>query len=169
MGIIPVNESKYDASGSITLYLNHKCCTLVKNDNNIWKLADDYLAYSTTIYGDDGTLVRIEKLYRILDEHPMSTSASSQQASAFKKVLDNTTLLPGDWNTGLTVLQSFYNVFWEAYLEPVNVALDWKNITQDCRRSYYSSSCLAMYQYHTVVEMLLHTFVLNKIDNVRYT
>ena len=88
-------------------------------------------------------------------------------AECFTKALRRLMIIPGDWHAGLSMLQSIYNIFWDAFFEPFKVKSKWKNLGKDCAKNYFNCSKLVKMVYHELIGILMQTYVDGHCDNLR--
>ena len=119
------------------------------------------------MFGDVKTVDNIDKITEVLSHRPLSLKESNDQANVFSKALSTVMTLPGDWHGSLTMVQSILNIFWDGFLEPIKHALKWKRITKDARGCYFQASCLVMFVYHEITSLFMHTFVSEKIPQLK--
>jgi hypothetical protein len=81
------------------------------------------------------------------------------QAEVFLESFLNIMLLPGDWHTGMNMLQAFHRVFWIHILNPMKTFLGWKRISQDARGCYFQAAHLTRYIQNVMSTYLLWCFV----------
>ena len=75
--------------------------------------------------------------------------------NAFNRVM----FLPGDWHTGMNMLQSIYKIFWADILKPFRDLLKWKRISNDVRGCYFQASCLVQYSNDVVSSYLIRLYI----------
>ncbi len=74
--------------------------------------------------------------------------------------------LPGDWHTGMYMLQSIYKVFWTDILSPIKSFLGWKRISKDVRGCYFQAARLVRYIHNVFSTYLLRCFVSSTYDEI---
>jgi hypothetical protein len=74
--------------------------------------------------------------------------------------------LPGDWHTGMNMLQSVYKVFWTDILSPMKIFLGWKRIAKDIRGCYFQAAHLVRYIHNSMSTYLLRCFVSATFDDI---
>jgi hypothetical protein len=67
--------------------------------------------------------------------------------------------LPGDWHTGINMLQSVFNLFWSDLLKPLHDLLGWKRISQDVRGCYFQASCQVKYANKVLLSYLMRLYI----------
>ena len=67
--------------------------------------------------------------------------------------------LPGDWHTGMNMLQSNYKIFWADILKPFRDILKWKRISNDVRECYFQASRLVQYSNNVVSSFLIRLYI----------
>jgi hypothetical protein len=70
------------------------------------------------------------------------------QAEVFPESFCNIMFLPGDWHTGMNMLQAIYRVFRVDILNPMKMFIGWKRISQDVRGCYFQAARLTCYIAH---------------------
>ncbi len=67
--------------------------------------------------------------------------------------------LPGDWHTGMNMLQSIHNLFWSDLLKPFRDLLGWKCIAKDVHACYFQALQLVKYVNDVVILYLVRSFM----------
>ena len=75
--------------------------------------------------------------------------------NAFKKIM----FLPGDWHTGMNMLQSIYKLFREDLLKPNRDLLKWKKISKDICQCYFQALRLVQYSNDVVSSYLIRLYL----------
>ena len=88
------------------------------------------------------------------------------QAEIFLESFQNIMFLPGDWHTGMNMLQSIYIVFWTNILSPIESFLGWKRISKDVRGCYFQAACLVRYIHNVLSTYLLRCFVSSIFEDI---
>ena len=101
-----------------------------------------------------------------LSHRPLTFEESSMQAEIFLESFQNIMFLPGDWHTGMNMLQSIYKVFWTDILNPIKSFLGWKQISKDVRGRYFQAAHLVRYIHNVLSTYLLRCFVSSIFDDI---
>ena len=88
------------------------------------------------------------------------------QAEIFIELLRNVIFLPGDWHTGMNMLQSVYKVFWTDILSPMKLFLGRKWIAKDICGCYFQAARLVRYIHNSMSTYLLRCFVSATFDDI---
>jgi len=88
------------------------------------------------------------------------------QAEIFLESFQNIMFLPGDWHTGMNMLQSIYKVFWTNILSPIKSFLGWKRISKDVQGCYFQAARLVRYIHNLLSAYLLRCFVSSIFDDI---
>jgi hypothetical protein len=102
----------------------------------------------------------------MLSHRPLTFEESSMQAEIFLESFQNIMFLPGDWHTGMNMLQSIYIVFWTNILSPIKSFLGWKRISKDVRGCYVQAACLVRYIHNVLSTYFLRCFVSSIFDDI---
>ncbi len=62
------------------------------------------------------------------------------KAEVFLESFRNIMFLPGDWHTGMNMLQAICRVLWVDILNPMKTFLGWKRISRDVRGCYFQAA-----------------------------
>ncbi len=84
----------------------------------------------------------------------LSFEESSIRAEIFLEAFDKVMLLPGDWHTGMIMLQSIYKLFWTDLLKPLRDILGWKRIAKGVWSCYFQASRLVKFTNEVVSSYL---------------
>jgi hypothetical protein len=106
------------------------------NDDNTWDIAADVNKRRLYSSGDRKLNENCSAFVSTLSHRPLTFEESSMQAEIFLESFQNIMFLPGDWHTGMNMLQSIYKVFWTDILSPNKSFLGWKQISKDVRGCY---------------------------------
>ena len=87
------------------------------------------------------------------------SSNKRQRTDTNIESFQNVMFLPGDWHTGMNMLQSIYKVFWTDILCPMKSFLGWKCISKDVRGCYFQAARLVRYIHNVMSTYLLQCFV----------
>ncbi len=77
--------------------------------------------------------------------------------------------LPGNWHTGMNMLQSIYKLFWINLLKPLRDLLGWKRILKDDCSSYYQVLWLVKCAHDDVSLCLQRSFMSCYYENYKDT
>ena len=83
---------------------------LVKEDDGSWMLAPDWESRCIYLFGDAKTIENVAKFMRDMPDQKVSYTVANLQSEVFIQALSRDVQLPGDWHTGLNMLQSIYNM-----------------------------------------------------------
>jgi hypothetical protein len=89
------------------------------NDANTWEVATDVNTRRLYSFGDRKSNENCSAFVSTLSHRPLTFKESSMQAEIFLESFQNVMFLPGDWHTGMNMLQSIYKVFWTDILSPI--------------------------------------------------
>ena len=81
-------------------------------------------------------------------------------ADVFEEALNTVMQLPGDWHTGLNMVQGIVKYFWIPLLAPIKDFLGWKRVNEKVASCYYQSTRLIKLINEELHRYLLHEFVL---------
>jgi hypothetical protein len=138
-------------------------------EDELWELADDVGTRRLYSFGDRKSNENCTAFLSTLTYRPLTFEESSMQAEIFLESFWNIMFLPGDWHTGMNMLQSVYKVFWADILGPMKLFLGWKRIAQDVRGCYFQAVQLVRYIHNSLSTYLLLCFVSATFDNITDT
>ena len=167
MGCSPLGEESAQKAGAHALNFCEKYGMIARNAAGGYECTVDFECKMAIMIGDVKSADNVEKLARDFANRPLSMRDNSATAECFTKALRRLMIIPGDWHAGLSMLQSIFNIFWEAFLEPLKVKLSWKNIIKDCSQQYFRCSKMVKLVYLELIDLLVKTYVSNKLDGVR--
>jgi hypothetical protein len=158
MGFVGVREDSANGASSVILDMLLKFGVLSYKDNKTWTLQQ--LAKLRRLYrfGNRKTIENSSAFVNKLSNCSLSFEESSLQAEIFLEAFDNVMFLPGDWHTGMNMLQSLYKLFWADLLKSLRDILGWKRIAKDVRSCYYQASRLVKYTNYVVSSYLILSF-----------
>jgi hypothetical protein len=119
MGFVGIQEESAAGAGSVVLDMLLKFGLLKYNDDNTWEVAADVNTRRLYSIGDRKSNENCTAFVLTLSHRPQTFEESSMQAEIFLESFQNIMFLPGDWHTGMNMLQSIYKVFWTDILSPI--------------------------------------------------
>jgi hypothetical protein len=131
MGFVGIREDSASGTGSVVLDMLLKFGVLTYIDNGTWQLEDNAKTPSLYGYGNQKSNKNCSAFLYNLNNRPLTFEVSSLQAEIFLESFNNIMFLPGDWCTGMNMLQTIYKVFWVDILNPMKIMLGWKRISRD--------------------------------------
>jgi hypothetical protein len=133
MGFVGVREDSSDGVVLVILDMLLKFGVLVYNQDETWSL--HWLAKLCHFYcfGDQKMIENSSAFVKKLSNQNLSFEESSLQAEIFLDAFDKVMFFPGDWHTGMNMLQSIYKLFWINLFKPLRDILGWKRISKDVR------------------------------------
>ena len=140
MGFVGIREDSASGAGSVFLDMLMKYGLLKYNDDQSWELADDVGTRWLYSFGDRKSNENCTAFLSTLTNRPLTFEESSMQAEVFLEAFRNVMFMPGDWHTGMNMLQSIYKVFWTDILGPMKSFLGWKCIAKDVRGCYFQAA-----------------------------
>ena len=133
---------------------------LGRTSNVGWVLAPDWEEKRIYVVGDVKTADNIEKFIRdLLGRRLVSDSWVSQLATIFENAMTRIVIKAGDWHAGLCMVQSIFNVHWDAFLQPIYFILQWKKIFNNARDCYFAASRFIGFVFDELVSLLMHRMV----------
>jgi hypothetical protein len=135
-------------------------------DNESWELAHDVGTRRLYSFGDRKSNENCTAFLSTLTHRPLTFEESSLQADIFLESFRNIMFLPGDWHTGMNMLQSINKVFWTDILGPMKLFLGWKRIAKDVRGCYFQAARLVRYIHNSMSTYLLRCFVSATFDDI---
>ena len=166
MGFVGIREDSAAGAGSVVLDMLLKFGFIKYNNDNTWGLADDVHTRRLYSFGDRKSNENASAFVTTLSNRPLTFEESSMQAEVFLDSFQNVMFLPGDWHTGMNMLQSIYKVFWTDILGPMKSFLGWKRISKDVRGCYFQAARLVRYIHNVMSTYLLRCFVSFRFNGI---
>jgi hypothetical protein len=132
MGFVGIHEDLATGAGSVVMDLLLKFRLLKYNDNKTRELAENVRTQQLYSFGDRKSNENCLAFLSKLSHRPLTFEESSMQADVFLESFCNIMFLPGDWHTGMNMLQAIYRVFWVDILNPMKTFLSWKTYLTRC-------------------------------------
>jgi cupin superfamily acireductone dioxygenase involved in methionine salvage len=159
MGFVGVHEDSSDGATAVILDMLLKFGILIYNQNGTWKLHRYANLRRLYCFGDRKTIENSTAFVNKLSNRSLSFEESSMQAQIFLNASNRVMFLPGDWHTGMNMLQSIYKIFWADILKPFRDLLKWKRISNDVRGCYFQASQLVQYSNDVVSSYLIRLYI----------
>ncbi len=134
-------------------------------DDETWALQQFAKLRWLYCFGDWKTIKNTSAFENKLSNCSILFEESSLQAEIFLEAFDNVIFLPGDWHTGMNMLQSLYKLFLTDLLKPLRDILGWKRIAVDVRACYYQASWFVKYTNNVVSSYLIRAFLLRHYES----
>ena len=150
MGFVGIQEDSAAGAGSVVLDMLLKFGLLKYNNDNTWEVAADVNKRRLYSFGDRKSDENCSAFVLMLSHRPLTFEESSMQAEIFLESFQNIMFLPGDWHTGMNMLQSIYKVFWTNILSPIKSFLAWKQISKDVWGCYFQAAHLVRYIHNVL-------------------
>jgi hypothetical protein len=166
MGFVGIREDSAAGAGSVVLDMLLKFGLLKYKDGNTWELAKDINSRRLYSFGDRKSNENCTAFVSTLSHRPLTFEESSMQSEIFLDSFKNVMFLPGDWHTGMNMLQSIYKVFWTDIVSPMKSFLGWKRISKDVRGCYFQAARLVRYIHNVLSTYLLRCFVSSTYDEI---
>jgi hypothetical protein len=112
MGFVGIREDSAAGAGSVVLDMLLKFGLLKYNNDNTWDITADVNKRRLYSFGDRKSNENCSAFVSTLSHRPLTFKESSMQAKIFFESFQNIMFLPGDWHTGMNMLQLIYKVFW---------------------------------------------------------
>ena len=94
-----------------------------------------------------------------MQDRRISYSEANLQADVFLKTLSVVMDLPGDWHTGLNMVQSIYNIFYTGFLDEFQQLLSWQRINKDVKGCYFNATRLVTFVFDELTRFFAHKYV----------
>ena len=166
MGFVGIQEDSAAGADSVVLSMLLKFGLLKYNNNNTWDIAADVNKRRFYSFEDRKLNENCSAFVSTLSHRPLTFKESSMQAEIFLESFRNIMFLPGNWHTGMNMLQSIYKVFWTDILSPIKSFLGWKQISKDVQGCYFQAACLVRYIHNKLSRYLLQCFVSSIFDDI---
>jgi hypothetical protein len=165
MGFVGVREDSSDGAVSVILDMLLKFGVLIYNENETWALHKYAKLCRLYCFGDRKTIENSSAFVDKLSNRSLSFEETSIQAEIFLEAFDKVMFLPGDWHTGMNMLQSIYKLFWTNLLRPLRDLLGGKRTSKDVRLCYYQASRLVKYTNNVVSSYLIQAFISHHVSS----
>ena len=97
----------------------------------------------------------------------MSLEHKSEFAELILEVFDKVLFAPGDWHTGMNMMQSIYNIYWHLLLRPMKKWLKIVCLSKDVRNCYYEAHKLLMFCRSEFSQYLWYVFVSDRWEGYK--
>jgi hypothetical protein len=111
MGFVGVREDSLDGAASMILNMLLKFGVLTYKNDDTWALKQFAKLRRLYCFGDRTTIEISSAFVNKLSNRSLSFEESSIQEEIFFEAFDKVMFLPGDWHTGMNMLQSIYKLF----------------------------------------------------------
>ena len=165
LGLLGIDEAASKECGSITLDLLLRSGILVETEDGGWSLADDWENRRVYLFGDAKTIENMSKFVKDMQDRKISYTQDNVQAEVFLKALSCIVEAPGDWQTGMNMLTSIYNMYYHGFLEHFQSLLGWNRINKDVRSCYYQAARLVKFVSEELNRFFMHDFVNSREDH----
>jgi hypothetical protein len=166
MGFVGIREDLASGAGSVVLDMLLKFRVLKYIDNGTWQLDANAKTRHLYSYGDQKSNKNCSAFLYNLNNRPLTFEESSVQAEIFLESFNNIMFLPGDWHTGMNMLQTIYKVFWVDILNPMKIMLGWKCISRDIHGCYFQAARLVRNIHKAMSTYLLRCYVSHMYDHI---
>jgi hypothetical protein len=166
MGFVSIRENSAVGAGSVVLDMLLTVRVLKYINGKMWQLEDNAKTHWLYSSGDRKSNENCTAFLSTLNHWQLTFEESSLQAESFLEAFNNTMFLPWDWHTGMNMLQSLYQVFWNEILNPRKMFLGWKKISQDVHGCYFQAVRLIWYVHTAMSTYLWRCYVLSMYDNI---
>ena len=167
MGFVGLDEGKKDGCGTVALDLLLKDGTMTEEEVGKWMCSEGAEEHRNTIYGDRKSIELLGAYKKVLRKRGVSLSDAGAQCDEFKKALKTVQSMPGDWHTGLNMLQAIFRPFYKTLLEPIKDLLKWKRINDEVKGYYYQATRLVNLTNEELHRFIVQRFVSRALGFVR--
>ena len=167
MGWVGLDESSKSGCGTAVLDVSQKLGTLVEDGNGRYTLPRKHFSrrrrkrIRRRVYclGDRKTNENATGFRAALQDRPLSTEFSSDQAEVFLQVTEDVMFLPRHWHTGMNMMQSLNKAHWTTHLLPAKDHLGWNKMAKDASKNYYMSAKIIQFRCKEDSRYLLHDYL----------
>eukprot|EP00956_Cyclotella_meneghiniana_P042471 scaffold248481_cov53-Cyclotella_meneghiniana.AAC.4 len=169
LGIVGIDEGSAEGAMTCVLDLLLKYGVLQEEEDGSWSKVETDPPRKMMCFGDRTTNENMAAFIVSLQDRPMSLQDASYQADVFLDAVANTQFFPGDWHTGLNMLQSIFKVFWKPYIEEMASVrkLKWSRVSQDVRGCFFQASAITKLLNVGNQNYLIMAFVTSHRDDIR--
>ena len=159
MRFVGVRKDSLDGAATVILDMLLNFGVLVYNQDETWALSRTARFCRLYCFGDRKTIKNGTAFVNKRINCSLSFEQSSLQAENFLNAFSRVMFLPGDWHTGMNMLQSIYKLFWVDPLKPFRDLLKWKRISMDVRKCYFQASCFVQYWNDVILSYLIWLYL----------
>ena len=159
MGFVGLDEGKKEGCGTVALDLLLKGDTMTEEDFEKWICSKGSEEHRNTIYGDRKSIELLEAFKKDLRKRGVNLSDAGAQCDEFENALKTVQSMPGDWHTGLNMLQSIFKPFYNTLLDPIKDLLKWKRVNDEVKGCYYQASRLVKLTNEELHRFMMQRFV----------
>ncbi len=159
MGFVGLRGDSSSGAALVILDMLLKFGVFVYKQDKTWSLHCLAKLRRFYCFGDWKTIENSSAFVNKLSNRNLSFKESSLQAEIFLDAFDKVMFLPGDWHTGMNMLQSIYKLFWTNLLKPLWDILGWKRISKDVSGCYFQAYRLVKYANNVVSTYLLRSYM----------
>jgi hypothetical protein len=163
MGFVGVREDLSDGATSVILKVLLKFGVLIYNEDETWALHKYAKLCWLYCFGNHKTIKNSSAFVNKLSNCSLLFEETSIQSEIFLEAFNKVLFLPGNWHTGMNMLQSIYKLFWTNLLKPLRDLLGWKRISKDVWSCYYQALQLVKYTNNVVSSYLIQAFISHHI------
>ena len=166
LGYVGIDKSGREGAGTVLADLCVRVGLLDEHvDGDVVRWLKSATADERRIYGigDAKTNANVASFLGFVLGRDVTLEDESLQMEVFIEVFSTIIMMvPGDWHTGLNMLQSIYSIFWNVLLEPLKDILKIGRVSKDVRNCYYQASKLVQWANVECNRYLTHNFAAAK-------
>ena len=159
IGLAAIREDSAKGVGVIGIDVLIRSGVISMPSPGVIKLADDYNKRHVTLVGDRSTVENWEAFIRERENRELSFSEISLMTEALMDASSVLMLLPGDWHTGMSMLQSIFTLHWDGIIEPFFNLLGWKRLTHVVKNNYFTGKRIVELIANEIVRFIKHEFM----------
>ena len=167
LGVSGIDEKDAEGATAVAIELCSLFGMIEPSDNGTMQKTDLFNQKFMIINGDRKTHENTEAFATLAQDRLLSVEARSAFADLVLDVLDRALFAPGDWHTGLNMLQCIYNTYWHLFLKHMKDWLKIARLSKDICNCFYEANKLVVFCSREFSRYLLHIFVSRNWDTYR--
>ena len=107
----------------------------------------------------------IEAFVSLAQDRALSIEDKSEFAKLVLDVFDHALFAPGDWHTGMNMLQAIFKIYWHMIIKHFKVWLKIDRLSKDVSKCYYEASKIVLFCNWEFSRYLWHHFISKNWDD----
>ena len=159
LGVSGVDEKDAEGATAVLMELATVHGMITVDADNMISKTDVFNHKSMIMNGDRKTHECTESFQSLAADRNMSLEEKSRIAEITLDVFDRCLFAPGDWHTGMNMMQGLYNIYWHMILKHMKKWLKIARLSKDVRNCYFEASRLILFCNREFARYLWHDFI----------
>ena len=159
LGVSGVDEKDAEGATAVLMELATLHGMITIDGNNKISKTTLFDQKSMIMNGDRKTHECTESFQSLAAERSMCLEEKSRMAEITLDVFERTLFAPGDWHTGMNMLQGLYHIYWHMILKHMKKWLKIARLSRDVRNCYFEASRLILFCSREFARYLWHNFI----------